>query len=53
MHTSRSRLLRIAPESLAYSERRPGQTEAIRSVLSGRDILAVRPTGAGKSAIYQ
>jgi ATP-dependent DNA helicase RecQ len=32
---------------------RPGQREAIGSVLSGRDTLAVLPTGSGKSAIYQ
>jgi ATP-dependent DNA helicase RecQ len=32
---------------------RPGQRETIESVLSGRDTLAVLPTGSGKSAIYQ
>jgi ATP-dependent DNA helicase RecQ len=32
---------------------RPGQAEVIRSVLGGRDTLAVMPTGAGKSLCYQ
>ncbi len=31
----------------------PEQTEAIRSVLEGRDTLVVLPTGYGKSLIYQ
>lgn len=29
------------------------QHEAMRAVLDGRDLLAVMPTGSGKSAIYQ
>lgn len=36
-----------------FSTFRPGQEEAIRSVLSGKDTLAILPTGAGKSLIYQ
>ncbi len=36
-----------------FSEFRPGQEEAIRSVLNGEDTLAILPTGAGKSLIYQ
>ncbi|WP_170323563.1 RecQ family ATP-dependent DNA helicase [Cryptosporangium phraense] len=32
---------------------RPPQHEAATSVVSGRDTLAVLPTGSGKSAIYQ
>jgi ATP-dependent DNA helicase RecQ len=38
---------------LGFDRLRPGQEEAIRSVLAGRDTLAVMPTGSGKSAIYQ
>ena len=38
---------------IGTDEFRPGQEEAIRSVLNGRDTLAVMPTGSGKSAIYQ
>jgi ATP-dependent DNA helicase RecQ len=32
---------------------RPGQAEVIRSLLEGRDVLAVLPTGAGKSITYE
>jgi ATP-dependent DNA helicase RecQ len=32
---------------------RPGQAEVIESVLSGRDTLAIMPTGSGKSLTYQ
>jgi ATP-dependent DNA helicase RecQ len=29
------------------------QSQALESVLSGRDTLVVSPTGSGKSAVYQ
>src|SRR5262245_536681 len=32
---------------------RPGQEEIVRAVLAGRDVLAVMPTGSGKSLCYQ
>ena len=32
---------------------RPGQEQAIRDLLGGRDVLAIMPTGAGKSLTYQ
>src|SRR4051794_1222384 len=32
---------------------RPGQEEAIGGVLAGGDVLAVFPTGSGKSLVYQ
>ena len=32
---------------------RPGQADVIRAVLDGHDILAIMPTGAGKSLCYQ
>ncbi len=32
---------------------RPGQEEIVRAALAGRDVLAVMPTGSGKSIGYQ
>jgi ATP-dependent DNA helicase RecQ len=32
---------------------RPGQEEIVRAVLDGEDVLAVMPTGSGKSLCYQ
>jgi len=32
---------------------RPGQEDVVRAVLAGRDVLAVMPTGSGKSIGYQ
>ncbi|MDQ3538219.1 MAG: RecQ family ATP-dependent DNA helicase [Actinomycetota bacterium] len=32
---------------------RPGQREALEAVLAGRDVVAVLPTGGGKTLVYQ
>jgi ATP-dependent DNA helicase RecQ len=44
---------RTARERFGWNSLRPGQLEAIEQVVAGRDVLAVMPTGYGKSAIYQ
>ena len=36
-----------------YDSFRPGQKDIVDAVLSGRDVLAIMPTGAGKSVCYQ
>lgn len=36
-----------------YTSFRPGQEDAIRSVLAGRDTLLLLPTGGGKSVCFQ
>jgi ATP-dependent DNA helicase RecQ len=46
-------LRRIAEESFGLKTLREGQLEAMEAAAAGRDVLAVMPTGHGKSAIYQ
>ena len=36
-----------------FSAFRPGQEEIVRAALAGEDVLAVMPTGSGKSLCYQ
>ena len=36
-----------------YDSFRPGQNTVVSAILSGRDALAIMPTGAGKSLCYQ
>ena len=40
-------------EAFGHESFRPGQERAIRALLAGRDTLAIFPTGAGKSLVYQ
>jgi ATP-dependent DNA helicase RecQ len=51
--TRRRDLQRVAAETFGWHELRPDQLKAMEAVAEGRDVLAVLPTGAGKSAIYQ
>jgi ATP-dependent DNA helicase RecQ len=53
MRHRRSSIEEVAKQSFGYEKLRPGQREAIDSVLNGHDTLVVMPTGSGKSAIYQ
>ena len=43
----------LARERLGFEQLRPGQLPAAEALASGRDVLAVLPTGGGKSAIYE
>lgn len=43
----------VLKETFGYTNFRPGQEEVIKKVLNGENVLAVMPTGAGKSICYQ
>ena len=43
----------VLKQYFGHDEFRPGQKPLIEALLSGRDVLGVMPTGAGKSACYQ
>ncbi|MBF9233343.1 DNA helicase RecQ [Microvirga alba] len=43
----------ILHDVFGFSSFREGQEEIVRAVLNGEDVLAVMPTGAGKSLCYQ
>jgi ATP-dependent DNA helicase RecQ len=53
MSTAATDLLPILREQFGHQSFRPGQEWIIRALLAGRDVLAVLPTGAGKSLVYQ
>ena len=46
-------LRRIADVTFGLPHLREGQLTGMRALATGRDVLAVMPTGFGKSAIYQ
>ncbi|MFY9822042.1 MAG: ATP-dependent DNA helicase RecQ [Thermoanaerobaculia bacterium] len=48
-----STLRRTLRSTFGFKALREGQEEVIRSVLAGKDTLAIMPTGAGKSLCYQ
>src|SRR6266702_4043302 len=43
----------LARTRLGFEQLRPGQLGAAEALAGGRDVLAVLPTGGGKSAIYE
>jgi len=43
----------LARDRLGFAGLRPGQLRAVEALASDRDVLAVLPTGGGKSAIYE
>ena len=47
------RIREFARDVLGFETFRPGQEAAMQAVVAGRDTLAVLPSGAGKTAVYQ
>ncbi len=44
---------RLLGQVFGFPEFRPGQEEVVSAVEAGRDVLAIMPTGGGKSLCYQ
>jgi ATP-dependent DNA helicase RecQ len=44
---------RVLHKTFGFEAFRPGQGEIVSAILDGRDVLAVMPTGSGKSLCYQ
>jgi len=49
LHEARATLRAV----FGFEDFRPGQDEVVRAVLAGEDVLAIMPTGGGKSLCYQ
>ncbi len=45
--------LDILSKYYGYTSFRKGQEDIINSIVSGKDVLAIMPTGGGKSICYQ
>jgi ATP-dependent DNA helicase RecQ len=44
---------RVLKDLFGFDAFRHGQSQAVEAIISGRDCLAILPTGAGKTAIFQ
>ena len=50
---SQTRALEVLRQYFGYDAFRPGQKQAVEAILHHQDLLAVMPTGAGKSICFQ
>ncbi|WP_330059692.1 DEAD/DEAH box helicase [Paenarthrobacter sp. Z7-10] len=53
MESDSEQLRHLAAETFGWTSFREGQQEAIEAAVSGGDVLAVLPSGHGKSAVHQ
>ena len=53
MSASQPQIHALLRQYWGFDAFRPGQREVVEAILSGRHVLAVMPTGAGKSLCYQ
>ncbi len=53
MDNKKQQLIELLKIHFAYESFRPGQEQAIDAILSGKNTIAVLPTGGGKSMIFQ
>ncbi|GHU54927.1 ATP-dependent DNA helicase RecQ [Spirochaetia bacterium] len=53
MHVAMTDKHAILKDSFGHTAFRPGQEDVIDAILAGQDVLAIMPTGAGKSLCYQ
>ena len=53
MDRAHSAISDAARDAFGWTTLRPGQSDAIAALVHNHDVLAVMPTGYGKSAIYQ
>jgi ATP-dependent DNA helicase RecQ len=44
---------RLLAETFGFPDFRPGQEDIVAAVIGGEDVLAIMPTGGGKSLCYQ
>jgi ATP-dependent DNA helicase RecQ len=53
MHSMASDITHALRRAFGFDAFRPGQESVVQDVLAGRDVLALMPTGGGKSLCYQ
>lgn len=52
-HSLKKECLRRLRTTFGLTDYRPGQKAAVETLLSGRDVMCILPTGAGKSLCWQ